>query len=84
MAATTPTWPWPCPGRYGAVEVELTPKNRARRERILTGYARARHIEGVTYHVTSPAVGELIRRSTAALGIAALVDVRPLEQEAAA
>ncbi|MGH2667736.1 MAG: hypothetical protein ACRDH5_01200 [bacterium] len=67
-------------GRYHAVEVELTPKNRARRERILTGYARARHIETVTYHVTNPTVGELVRRSAAQLGITDLIEVRPLDQ----
>lgn len=71
-------------GHYGAIEVELSPKNRARRERILTGYARARHIETVTYHVATPAVGELVRRSAASLGITDLIEIRPIDQEAAA
>lgn len=65
-------------GRYQAVEVELTPKNRARRERILTGYARARHIETVTYHVASAQLSDLIGRTTASLGIGDLVEIRQL------
>lgn len=65
-------------GRYQAVEVELTPKNRARRERILTGYARARHIETVTYHVASAQLSDLIGRTTASLAIGDLVEIRRL------
>lgn len=65
-------------GRFGAVEIELSPKNRARRERILSGYARARHVESVTYHVGSAQIGDLVARSAVSLGIGDLVDVRPL------
>jgi hypothetical protein len=64
-------------GRFGAVEVELSPKNRARRERILGGYARARHIETVTYHVGSAQIGDLVARSAVTLGIGDLIEVRP-------
>ncbi|MGH2670102.1 MAG: hypothetical protein ACRDH5_13485 [bacterium] len=74
LLAVTPS------GHYQAVEVELTPKNLARRQRILAGYARARHIETVTYHVTNPTVGDLVRRSAAQLGITDLIEVRPLTQ----
>jgi len=72
-------------GRWQAIEVELTRKPRQRRERILTGYATARHIEGVVYLVDGRGIGELVRRSAQTLGLADLVVVRTLtEQEAAA
>ena len=71
-------------GRYRAIEVELSPKNRARRERILGGYARARHIETVTYHVGSAQIGDLVARSAVSLGIGDLIDVRPLAMGVAA
>lgn len=66
-------------GRIEALEVELTPKNRARRERILSAYARARHVEVVTYHVASKGVGTLVARTAARLGITDLVAITPLE-----
>jgi hypothetical protein len=71
-------------GRWTAIEVELTPKNKLRRERILTGYARARHIDTVTYHAGTPAVADLLQRSVLSLGLGDLIEIRPLPQEAAA
>jgi len=71
-------------GRFGAVEIELSPKNRARRERILGGYARARHIETVTYHVGHPRIGDLVARSAVVLGIGDLIEVRPVSVGVAA
>ena len=70
-------------GRFEAVEVELTPKNRARRERILSGYARARHIEAVTYHVATPAIAALVARTAASVGISDLVHIRAVAEQAA-
>ena len=71
-------------GRFEAVEIELSPKNRARRERILAGYARARHVESVTYHVGHPRIGDLVARSAVVLGIGDLIDVRPVSVVVAA
>jgi hypothetical protein len=71
-------------GRYKAVEVELSPKNLARRARILTGYARARHIETVTYHVATPSIGTLVARTAASVGISDLIHIRPLDIATAA
>jgi hypothetical protein len=71
-------------GRHEAIEIELSPKNRARRERILAGYGRARHIETVTYHVGTAQIGDLVARSAATLGIGDLIDVRPLAMGVAA
>lgn len=68
-------------GRYEAVEVELTPKNRARRERILTGYARARHIDHVVYHVANPSIARLVASSAQRVGTADLLDIRALPEE---
>jgi hypothetical protein len=71
-------------GRFEAAEVELSPKNLARRQRILTGYARARHIEVVTYHVANASIGSLVARTAAAVGISDLVQIRPIDRAAAA
>jgi len=71
-------------GQWQAIEVELTRKPRQRRERILTGYAGARHIDRVVYLVDGQPIGELVRRTAEALGIADLVTVRPLNHKEAA
>jgi hypothetical protein len=68
-------------GRWRAVEVELTPKNKLRRERILTGYARARHIDAVTYHAGSPAIADLLQRTITSFGLGDLVTVEVLPAE---
>lgn len=65
-------------GRWGAIEVELSPKNKLRRERILSGYARARHIDAVTYHAGSSAIADLLSRSITTLGLGDLVAVEIL------
>lgn len=60
-----------------AVELELTPKGRARRERILTGYAIDPRIEAVLYLAGRPAVGRAIEASAARAGISDRVFVAP-------
>src|SRR5690242_681380 len=69
-------------GRRIALELELTPKGRGRRERILAGYGADSRIDAVVYLVDRPAVGRAIRASAARLGIAERVHVRPAVWEA--
>jgi hypothetical protein len=64
-------------GRRVALELELTSKGRARRERILAGYAADGRIDSVLYLVDQSATGRALRTSAARLGISARVRVRP-------
>ena len=54
---TTPTCCSDRRGRRVALELELTPKGRARLEKILAGYAADPRIDGVVYLVREPPVG---------------------------
>jgi hypothetical protein len=63
-------------GRRVALELELTSKGRARRERILAGYAADGRIDSVLYVVDQPATGRAIQASAARLGISARVHVQ--------
>jgi len=63
-------------GHRVAFELELSGKGRDRRERILAGYAADRRIDAVIYLVDRRAVGKLIERSAAAIGISDLVRVQ--------
>lgn len=63
-------------GHRVAIELELTPKGRVRREEILGGYALDGRIDRVLYLVTDRAVGDAIDRSAAAVGISSLVRVQ--------
>ena len=65
-------------GRRVALELELTSKGRARRERILAGYAADSRIDSVLYLVDRPATGRAIRASASRLGISARVGVQPV------
>ena len=69
--------------RRVAIELELTAKGRARRERILAGYAADRRIDAVLYLVDRPAVGRAIQASAARLGISDLVQVHGVQWERA-
>ncbi|HLI55583.1 MAG TPA: hypothetical protein VKY26_00995 [Actinomycetota bacterium] len=71
-------------GRYHAVEVALVVSDPARRERILTGYADAAHVDHVIYHVAAPSVAAVIRRSAAALTVTDRIEIRSLTEETAA
>lgn len=61
-----------------ALELELTSKGRARRERILSGYAADGRIDSVLYLVARSATGRAIRASASRLGISASVHVQPV------
>jgi hypothetical protein len=61
-----------------AVELELSAKDRPRREKILAGYAADARIDAILYLVDRPAVGAAIRASARRVGISDLVHVQPL------
>jgi hypothetical protein len=63
-------------GRRLALELELTPKSRIRRERILAGYAADGRIDGVVYLVERRGVGRGVEASAARLGVAGRVRVQ--------
>ncbi len=65
-------------GHRVAVELELTTKPRAHREKILGGYALDSRIDAVLYLVCDQRVGQAIERSAAAVGIAPMVIVQPV------
>ena len=65
-------------GRRVALELELTAKGRARRERILAGYAADGRIDSVLYLVDGPGTGRTIQASASRLGITALIHVQPV------
>jgi hypothetical protein len=62
-------------GQIRAIEMERTAKNRARLERILAGYARARHVAQVVYYVPGRRVGDHIARTARAVGADPVVSV---------
>jgi hypothetical protein len=62
--------------RRVGVELELTSKDRARRERILAGYGADGRIDAVLYLVDRPAVAHAIETSATRLGIGAMVHVQ--------
>jgi DNA-binding MarR family transcriptional regulator len=63
-------------GQRIAVELELTSKGRARRERILSGYAADVRIDAVLYLVPNKTLGRTIQASARAMGIEHLVHVQ--------
>lgn len=65
-------------GRRVALELELTSKGRARRERILAGYAADGRIDAVLYLADRPATARAIRASASRLGISDRVHVQPV------
>lgn len=66
-------------GHRVAFELELSTKDRNRRERILAAYAADRRIDAVVYLVDRPSVGAAIARSAARLGISDLVRVQNVD-----
>jgi hypothetical protein len=68
-------------GRRVAIELELTSKGRARRERILAGYAADHRIDVVLYLVDRPAAGRALRASAARLGISGRVHVQHVRSD---
>jgi hypothetical protein len=71
-------------GRRVAIELELTSKGRARRERILAGYAADSRIDAVMYFVDRAAVGRALGGSIARMGISGRVQVQQARFQAAA
>jgi hypothetical protein len=59
-----------------AVELERTPKGRARLRRILAGYVGARHIGAVRYYALGERVRDLVETEVAAHRAQALIEVR--------
>lgn len=62
-----------------AVELELSTKERARRERILSGYGADPRFDTVLYLVDRPAVARAIEGSAARLGISTMVHVQRVQ-----
>lgn len=69
-------------GHRVALELELTPKSRTRREGILAGYAADRNIDAVVYLVHKPSVGCAVAESARRLDIADLVHVQRVSFQA--
>jgi hypothetical protein len=63
-------------GHRVAVELELTPKSRSRREEILGGYAADARIDAVLYLADRESVRQAVAGSAARLGISSLVHVQ--------
>jgi hypothetical protein len=66
-------------GHRIADELELSAKERPRREKILAGYAADPRIDAVLYLVDRPAVGAAISASARRFGISDLVHVQPVK-----
>jgi hypothetical protein len=67
-------------GRGVAVELELSSKARARRERILAGYGSDPRFDAVLYLVDRPALAASIRSSARRLGMSQYVHVQWVRQ----
>jgi hypothetical protein len=65
-------------GQRIALELELSPKGRGRRDRILLGYAIDPRIEAVLYLIERPAIGRAVETSAARAGIIDRVLVHPV------
>jgi hypothetical protein len=66
-------------GRRIAVELELSSKGRARREKILAGYAADARIDVVLYLVRDRRIGRSIQESARRLGIGPLIHVQRVD-----
>jgi len=62
-------------GGVVAVEVERTAKNRTRLERIMTGYARARHVAEARYYVPTGRIADYLTRTARSIGAESIVSV---------
>jgi hypothetical protein len=59
-----------------AIELERTPKGRARLRRILRGYVAARHVRLVRYYVLGDRVRALVESEVAAQHAESLIEIR--------
>jgi hypothetical protein len=62
-------------GRQVALELELSSKGRARRERILAGYAGDPRFDGVVYLVQNASIARSVKAAARRLGITSLVHI---------
>jgi hypothetical protein len=65
-------------GRRIALELELTPKGRTRRERILAAYAADARVDAVLYLVERRSIARSVQASARRLGISDRVHVQPV------
>jgi hypothetical protein len=63
-------------GRRIAVELELTPKGRTRRETILAGYGADPRIDAVLYLTEGPGIAKSVTASARRLGLGPLIHVQ--------
>jgi hypothetical protein len=70
-------------GHRIAIELELSGKQRSRRESILAGYGVDRRIDAVVYLVDDPAVARSVSASARRLGLESLVHVQRFEWDPA-
>lgn len=69
-------------GRRIALELELTPKGRTRREKILAGYGADPSIDVVVYLTDQNGIARSVQASAARLGISDRVHVQHIDQPA--
>jgi len=67
-------------GHRIALELELTPKGRTRREQILAGYGADSRIDVVVYLTDQPKIARSVRASAARLGISDRVHVQSVRR----
>jgi hypothetical protein len=65
-------------GRRIAVELELTPKNRTRREKIIGGYAADARIDAVLYLVEDPRIARAVQATARQFGFERRLHVQPV------
>jgi hypothetical protein len=65
-------------GRRIAVELELTPKSRARREKIIGGYAAHARIDAVLYLVEDPRIARAVQTMACQFGFERRLHVQPV------
>jgi hypothetical protein len=66
------------PGRRIALELELSPKRRVHREKILAGYGADARIDAILYLVEDVAIARSLMGSARRLGVADRVHVQPV------
>ena len=65
-------------GRRIAVELELTPKNRTRREKTIGGYAADARIDAVLYLVEDPRIARAVQATARQFGFERRLHVQPV------
>jgi hypothetical protein len=65
-------------GKRVAVELELTGKGRARRERILGGYGADSRVDAVLYLAENRSIARSVQASAARLGLGSIIHAQPV------